>query len=191
MPTQSKIALITFFVFMILFLKGCTLPSWNTEFLKEDAEKIDARIDVAISQLFEKHPNLEELGYKSAGVLIMPLITEAGLMYGGSYGRGALRVNNETVDYYSATTAGIGYQIGAQQYGHILFFMTQQSLDNFQNSEGWSLRGEAEYTVPENAENLRAETWLTATPVVAIVFGQAGLKYGISLEGTKYKRITP
>jgi len=31
-------------------------------------------------------------------MLVMPLVTEAGLGFGGAYGRGALQVNNVTVD---------------------------------------------------------------------------------------------
>ncbi|MEO0587537.1 MAG: HEAT repeat domain-containing protein, partial [Planctomycetota bacterium] len=42
---------------------------------------------------------------KSTGMLVMPLVTEAGLGIGGAFGRGALRVNDITVDYYSATRA--------------------------------------------------------------------------------------
>ena len=43
------------------------------------------------------------------------LLTEAGFGIGGAYGRGALRINDVTVDYYSAAKATIGFQIGAQQ----------------------------------------------------------------------------
>jgi lipid-binding SYLF domain-containing protein len=62
-------------------------------------------------------------------MLVMPLLTEAGLLtLGGSYGRGALVINDITVDYYSATKASVGVQLGAQQYSHVLFFMTPEAL---------------------------------------------------------------
>ncbi len=61
----------------------------------------------------------------------MPLVTEAGLFFGGAYGRGALRIDNVTVDYYSTTKATYGLQIGAQQYAHALFFMTDSALAEF------------------------------------------------------------
>ena len=64
----------------------------------------------------------------------MPLVTEAGFGFGGSYGRGALRIEGVTVDYYSATKATFGFQIGAQQYAHALFFMTPEALEEFRRS---------------------------------------------------------
>ena len=77
---------------------------------------IDARVDATLNAMYRSFPNTRQLAEKSNGMLIMPLVTEAGLGFGGAYGRGALRVNNVTVDYYSVTKATGGLQIGAQQY---------------------------------------------------------------------------
>ena len=93
----------------------------------EGAAKLDARVDAALNYLDINFPGTRDLQQKSVGMLVMPLITEAGFGFGGSYGRGALRVNGITVDYYSATQASFGLQIGAQQYAHVLYFMTEGS----------------------------------------------------------------
>ena len=85
-----------------------------------NAAKIDARVDATRDYLFSRFPGTRDLAAKSFGVLYMPLITEAGFGIGGGYGRGALRIRDATVDYYSATRATIGFQIGAQQYAHAL-----------------------------------------------------------------------
>ncbi len=82
-------------------------------------------------------------------MLVMPLVTEAGFGLGGSYGRGALRVGGTTVDYYSATQASFGLQIGAQQYAHVLFFMTEEALSEFRRSYGWAAGADLEYAVSE------------------------------------------
>ena len=176
---------------MSLALSGCGSGGVNTDFINEDAEKIDARVDVALGQLYTQYPNIEELGQKAVGILIMPLVTEAGLFWGGSYGRGALRVNGVSEDYYSTASAGYGLQIGAQQYGHALFFMTRQALNDFKNSQGWALSGDVEYTWQGQAENVRAETTTALAPIIAVIFGQSGMKVGVSLEGQKYTRIIP
>eukprot|EP00581_Thalassiosira_minuscula_P039836 CAMPEP_0184450006 /NCGR_PEP_ID=MMETSP0740-20130409/5481_1 /TAXON_ID=385413 /ORGANISM="Thalassiosira miniscula, Strain CCMP1093" /LENGTH=143 /DNA_ID=CAMNT_0026820217 /DNA_START=34 /DNA_END=462 /DNA_ORIENTATION=- len=106
---------------------------------------IDARVDATLNAMYRSFPNTRQLAEKSNGMLIMPLVTEAGLGFGGAYGRGALRVNNVTVDYYSVTKATGGLQIGAQQYAHVLFFMTEAALSDFRRSPGWAAGADLEY----------------------------------------------
>ncbi|GIT92091.1 twin-arginine translocation pathway signal sequence domain-containing protein [Jannaschia pagri] len=153
--------------------------------------RIDARVDEATNFMYDTLPETQTLASKSAGVLMMPLITEAGFGIGGGFGRGALRIDNVTVDYYSSTNASIGLQIGAQQYAHALFFMTPASLNSFRSSPGWVAGADLEYAVSSNSGALTTDTTSLLTPVVAVVFGQAGLIAGATVEGQKYNRIIP
>ncbi|MEM9342627.1 MAG: YSC84-related protein [Pseudomonadota bacterium] len=152
---------------------------------------IDGRVDTTLNFLETSYPATRDLRDKAAGVLVMPLVTEAGFGVGGSYGRGALQVNGVTVDYYSATQASFGFQAGAQQYAHALYFMTEDALAEFRASPGWAAGADLEYTLSNRAENISAETTTVLDPVIAVVFGQAGLLAGASVEGTKYTRIIP
>lgn len=153
--------------------------------------RIDARVDSTLNYLYTTYPNTQEIAAKSAGMLVMPLITEAGFGVGGGFGRGALRINGSTVDYYSATKGSFGLQIGGQQFSHVLFFMTEDALTNFRRSSGWAAGADIEYVFKDEGENLRAETTALNSPVVAVIFGQAGAMAGASLEGVKYTRIIP
>ena len=153
--------------------------------------RIDARVDATRNYLASRYPGTTDLMAKAAGVLYMPLVTEVGFGIGGSYGRGALRVRDVTVDYYSASQASWGIQVGAQQYAHAIFFMTEPALANFRSSTGWSIGADAKYALPDQGGSLGADTITTTAPVIALVFGQAGLIVGASLEGTKYTRIIP
>jgi lipid-binding SYLF domain-containing protein len=153
--------------------------------------RIDARADASLEYLFSNYANTRDLRDKSVGMLVMPLVTEAGFGVGGSYGRGVLRVNDVTVDYYSSTQASVGLQIGAQQYAHVLFFMTNDALQTFRTSTGWAAGADIEYALNDRGENLSAETTTSLSPVIAVVFGQAGLIAGATVEGTKYTRIIP
>lgn len=152
---------------------------------------IDARVDATLAQMYQTYPNTRTLAEKANGMLVMPLITEAGFGIGGSYGRGALRVGGVTVDYYSVTRASGGLQIGAQQYAHVLFFMTQDALENFRRSPGWAAGADVEYVISDTGDSVSAETTTVLAPVLAAVFGRAGLRVGATLEGTKYTRIIP
>ncbi|MEM9249816.1 MAG: YSC84-related protein [Pseudomonadota bacterium] len=155
------------------------------------AARIDRRVDATRDFLLSTYPNTQDLESKSAGQLYMPLVTEAGFGIGGSYGTGALRIGGATVDYYAALSATVGFQAGAQQYAHTLFFMTADALQNFRTSAGWSVGADAEYAALDRGGNVSAETLTTLDPVIAVIFGQTGLIAGATLEGTKYQRIIP
>jgi lipid-binding SYLF domain-containing protein len=105
---------------------------------------IDARVQATLQEMYRSYPNTRDLANKANGMLVMPLVTEAGFGFGGAYGRGALLVGNTTVDYYSVAKASGGFQIGAQQYAHVLFFMTDQALTEFRRSPGWAAGADLE-----------------------------------------------
>jgi len=154
------------------------------------AAEIDARVDATQNYLFSRYPGTRDLASRAYGVLYMPLMTEAGFVWGGAFGRGALRIQGATVDYYSAAKASFGLQIGAQQYAHALFFMTPQALADFRRSGGWAAAADLRYATPEDGATIGKAT-TEIDPVIALVFGQQGLIAGATLAGVKYTRIIP
>lgn len=152
--------------------------------------KIDGRVDAARDFLFSRYPGTRDLANRSSGILFMPLVTEAGFGVGGSFGRGALRIGGVTVDYYSAARATFGLQIGAQQYAHALFFMTEGALGEFRRSPGWAATADIRYATPEEGASIGKET-TEIDPVIAFVYGQSGLIAGATVGGVKYTRIIP
>ena len=71
-------------------------------------------------------------------------ITKAGFIFGGSYGEGVLKIGGAPVDFYSVASASYGYQIGALQYSHVIFFMTEDALKTFRITDGWEIGADAE-----------------------------------------------
>src|SRR5690606_23871440 len=67
------------------------------------AEMIDGRVGSTLDFMYANYPGTRDLANTSAGMLVMPLVTEVGLGLGGSFGRGALIIGQSTVDYYSST----------------------------------------------------------------------------------------
>jgi lipid-binding SYLF domain-containing protein len=155
------------------------------------AARIDARVEQTRRFLLNEYPAMRKLEEDSAGQLYMPLVTEAGLGIGGSYGTGALRIDGATVDYYAAVSASFGLQAGAQQHAHVLFFMTPDALRRFRTSAGWTAGANAQYATLDRGGTLSADTLTALEPVIALVFAQSGLIAGATLEGTKYQRIIP
>ncbi|MFN4101348.1 MAG: YSC84-related protein [Pararhodobacter sp.] len=167
-------------------LTACGNPVGNF-----NAERLDSRVDATRDFLRQNHGELAPLFQNAQGILYMPLVTEAGFLFGGSFGQGALRINDITVDYYSATRVSAGLQIGAQQYAHVLFFMTPQALQDFRAGEGWAASADVRYALPEQGGSAGVQTTTMFSPVIAVVFGQAGLIAGASLAGVRYQRIIP
>lgn len=153
--------------------------------------RLDARVDAARDYLRQNYPGLGELFRNAHGILYMPLVSEAGFFVGGAYGQGALRINDATVDFYSATRASVGLQIGAQQYAHALFFMTEQALADFRASEGWAASADIRYATPETGGSAGVQTTTVLSPVIGVVYGQSGLIAGASVAGVRYQRIIP
>jgi lipid-binding SYLF domain-containing protein len=156
-----------------------------------NAARIDARVETTLDTMYNNYPGTKELATNASGILIMPVITKVGFGIGLGFGQGALQVGEAKVDYYSASSASAGPQIGVNQYSHVLFFMTPEALMEFRASRGWSAGANIEYAYKARGEALIANTATTGASVVAVVFGQAGLKIGATLDGTKYTRIIP
>lgn len=167
-----------------LALTGCGEPA-----SRNSLDTIDARVDKAFDFMFANVPDTRKLNNDAVAVLMMPLLTEASFLIGGTYGRGALRINNISVAYYSAAQASFGLELGLQQHAHALFFMTDQALAGFRQSPGLGIGANAQYVVANDGQSYTIDTSIARAPVVAVFFGAAGLELGFSLEGTKYTRI--
>lgn len=151
---------------------------------------IERRVDITRDYLLSTYPSAAQMVQAARGVLYMPLVTEVALGPGGSYGEGALRVNDQTVDYYSAAQATVGVQAGAQQYAHALIFNSDDALAAFRASPGWVAGADAFYALPTGGLSVGIDTLMMQYPIVAMIFGQAGLMAGAAIEGTKYTRVT-
>ncbi len=151
--------------------------------------EIDTRVAEALDELYASVPGAREVSAQAAGVLIMPRVNEGSLIYGASYGEGALLIGGAAVDYYSVASASLGLQIGAQRYRHALFFMTPESLADFRTADGWELGLDAEYAIPNRAGAASITSGTYNKPIYAVIFGQEGIIAGASVEGNKYSRI--
>ena len=69
--------------------------------------------------------------------------------------------------------------------------MTDEALLEFRRSSGWVAGADLEYVFQNDGENFKADTTTMSEPVLAMVFGQAGIRIGATIEGAKYTRIIP
>ena len=175
-----------------LALAGCTTTSGTPDNASTDMSKrqsIDASVDGTMSRLFQTVPGSRELVSKARGVLVFPSVIQAGLIVGGQYGEGSLRVGGGTVGYYSTVSGSFGLQAGAQSKAIIFLFMTQDSLDKVRNTDGWSAGGDASVALVKMGANGAIDTTTATAPVEVFVMTNAGLMGDISINGTKVSRL--
>ncbi|TAM06044.1 MAG: hypothetical protein EPN70_06885 [Paraburkholderia sp.] len=173
-------------------LEGCTTTPGTNPSAADNASRrqsIDAGIDGALNKLFTTVPGSHELVAKARGVLVFPSVLQAGFIVGGQYGEGALRVGGATVGYYSTVSGSLGLQAGAQSKAVIFCFMTQDSLNRFRASEGWSAGADASVALVKMGANGAVDTTTATAPVQVFIVTNAGLMGDVSLAGTKVTRL--
>jgi lipid-binding SYLF domain-containing protein len=164
---------------------GCeSTPSTPQESSAKRSE-IDAGVDSALAQLYATDPSARQLGSRAEGILVFPNVTKAGLIVGGEYGEGALRIRNQTAGYYSATAGSIGLQAGAQTKAIIMMFMTKPALDKFRASDGWTAGADASVALIKTGASGAVDTTTAQQPVVGYVMTKSGLMFDVSVDGTK------
>jgi lipid-binding SYLF domain-containing protein len=157
----------------------------------ETAAEIDSKVDAALAALYEKTPAAKKQAESAKGILVFPEVIKAGLMVGGQYGNGALRVAGKTVGYYNTVEGSFGLQAGAQKYGYALFFMDAEALQYLNESDGWEIGVGPSITVVDEGLAGSLTTTTGKDNIYAFFFDQKGLMGGLGLKGGKISPITP
>ena len=172
---------------VMLTLILCALLT-NTSYAAT-AKEIDVSVDVALERFYNEVKGGKEFLKSAKGVLVFPGVFKAGIGIGGEYGEGALRINGKTVDYYNTAAASIGFQLGAQKKAVILVFMADDALKKFRDSSGWEAGVDGSVALVKLGAGGTIDTTSIKDPIVGFIFGQKGLMYNLTLEGSKYTKI--
>ena len=179
---------IGFFSSVVMFL-SLLLVFGSSMALAKSAKEIDIGVDVALEQFEQDVKGGKEFLKSAKGVLVFPSVLKAGLGIGGEYGEGALRIGGKTVEYYSTAAASIGFQIGAQSKRVLLVFMQKNALKQFRASSGWEAGVDGSVALIELGAGGSVDTTNIKDPIVGFVFGNKGLMYNLTLEGSKFTKI--
>lgn len=151
--------------------------------------ELDTRSDATIADLYERQPAAQTLGSKAAGMLVFPRIIKAGVGVGGELGEGVLIVGGQKVGYYRITSLSVGFQFGGQAKSEVIMFMTQDSLRNFRENDGWEAGVDGSIAVVEFGVGKEIDTNSIQDPIIGFIFSNKGLMYNLSLEGSKFWKI--
>lgn len=155
----------------------------------ETAAELDADVNNAYQKLMSSSPAAKQIASVSKGVLVFPEIVKAGLVIGGQYGKGALRVGGKKQGYYNTAAASFGLQAGAQSFGYAMFFMTADALKYLEQSDGWEVGVGPTVVVVDEGVARSLSTSTAKEDVYVFFFDQKGLMVGLSLEGSKITKI--
>jgi lipid-binding SYLF domain-containing protein len=157
----------------------------------DTAADIDRDVDNALAKLYASSPAAKELSNGAKGILVFPNIVKGGLIIGGQYGKGALRVKGKTVGYYSTSAASYGLQAGVQSFGYVMFFMKESALEYLKKSSGWEIGTGPSFVVVDKGMASSLTTTTAKEDIYVFFFSQKGLMAGLGIQGTKITQIHP
>ncbi|WOP14376.1 YSC84-related protein [Ottowia sp. SB7-C50] len=168
---------------------GCTTTTQTSKAAPASSRAaMETAVNETLSRLYSTVPGSREMVSKAAGVLVFPAVVGGSFVVGADHGKGALRVGGSTVNYYSTTSASIGFQAGGQSRSVIYVFNTQDALQKFRNSNGWTADADATVAIGTVGANGHVDTKTVQQPVASFVLTNVGLEAGVAVGGSK---ITP
>jgi len=174
---------------ILVLMTLCLLALLPVNGQAADAREIEISVDVALEQFQKEVTGAGQFLGKANGYLVFPKVVKAGLGIGGEYGEGALRINGKTTAYYSTAAASIGLQLGVQKKSIVIVFLTKEALTKFLNSKGWEVGVDGSVALIKVGAGGSIDTTSIKDPIVAFVFGQKGLMYNLTLEGSKFTKL--
>ena len=169
----------------ILFLNSAVMAADEK---KIDFDKIDAEADAAIERLY-KLDGGKAFAEKAEALLIMPNVGKGALIVGIEHGKGVLRIDDKTVDYYSMSAGSLGLQIGGEAKDIIIAFLTSEALEQFRASKNWEAGVDGNIAMIKAGDGGTASNFTTKEPITAIVFDVKGLFFDFSLKGGKFSKL--
>ena len=173
---------------LALLSTGCTTTGGASGDPAAQRAAIDAAVDSAFTRLYPQARGSQELVASARGVLVFPNFVSAGFIVGGASGQGALRVAGKTASYHRMTEGSVGLLAGAQSQAVFILFMTDDALNRFRSSNGWTIGADASVALVTVGADARVTSQTGQQPVVGFVLTNSGLMGNVSLSGG---RVTP
>ena len=165
-------------------------PYFSSEAQARSAREIDVSVDVALDRFKNEVPGAKEFLKNAKGFLVIPNVIRVGFGIGGEYGEGALLIDGKTVDYYSLTAGSIGFQFGAQSKNVVIIFMEENALTKFRDSLGWRAGVDGSVALIDYGAGGSVDSKNIQHPIVGFVYGVKGLMINLSLEGSKFTKLS-
>jgi len=151
----------------------------------DDRDMIHANTERALSWLRASDDETRQLLERAAGVLVFPDIVEMGFGVGGEFGEGSLLVKGEIVDYYATAGTTFGMQPGSQYKAEVIFFMTEEALQDFRARRSIKVGEDVTVKLAGNGTDALQD----GHSHVGLVFSESGAVTHLEMEGDRITRI--
>jgi lipid-binding SYLF domain-containing protein len=155
----------------------------------DDREDLVDRAHRALGHLEADDPRAARLAHYAHAILVFPSVLKAGFVFGGETGNGVLFRQGEPPRFFNMSGGSWGLQIGAQDFGYALFFMTPGSLHYLRDAAGFAAGSLPSLVVVNQGAAVNVDTTTAFHDVYAFPFNEKGLMANLTLEGTKISRI--
>jgi lipid-binding SYLF domain-containing protein len=100
-----------------------------------------------------------------------------------------LRSGGRADGYYRVVGGSFGWQAGAQSQAIVLMFLTQEALDRFRKSSGWTIGADATVSVANVGATGEIDSNTVKQSIVGFALTNVGLYAGVKLDGSKITRL--
>lgn len=174
MKNLSRLGLFVMFVTLISCGPGKN-SSGDADTLMQDAR--DAK-----TAMIQADKGVEELFNTSAGYAIFPNVGKGAYIIGGASGNGVVYQNGTAVGYSNLKQVDVGLQVGGKAYREVLFFKTQEALEDFKDGE-YELSGNASAVIIEKG---KSKTIKFQDGIAVATMPKAGAMVGVSVAGQRF-----
>jgi lipid-binding SYLF domain-containing protein len=157
----------------------------------DPASQLSAAGEQALQRLEAIEPRSRMFARHAKAILVFPSVLKAGFIFGGETGNGVLLMHGQAEGFYNLSGGSWGLQIGGEDFGYALFFMTDSSLDYLQKNDGFSAGTGPSIVVVNAGAGAEANTTTITQDVYAFPFSEKGLMADLTLQGTKITQIHP
>ncbi len=178
LPSQSLLPILIL-VPLTAIAPGCSTEPKTTG----QKDTLSSEASAALDGFRAADSSLQAELYRSAGYAILPDIGKAGVIVGGSYGKGEVYEANARIGYCDLTQGTVGLQLGAQTFSELIIFKDRAALDRFKSGE---------FTFAANASAVAIKPGAAASAdyhdgVAVFVHSKGGLMAEASIGGQKLR----
>jgi lipid-binding SYLF domain-containing protein len=158
----------------------------------EDSKReVDKGVQSTLQRFRKQVDAGPELLRDAKAVLVVPDVKKVGLVGGGEWGEGALRIGDKNVAYYKMRGGSVGLQAGYEQGDLVFVFFTDEAVKKFQRENEFQVEAEANAIMADKSAQASANTIREQGEVAGFALGDKGLMAGATVKGTKFKQVHP